>query len=160
MPKVYKVVDANNLEHQTQEGWCLEGEPLYEETLVGTNANAYAYNPRRPEEGIAPTGRKVKKLMFLLCKDQDTVDFENSLRKQLQESDWKCQEAQQQAADLMDKLKSEKQMLADKLTTVTDSANLISKGRAFAAEQVVKMEKDIAKIRAALGDIRMKEILG
>jgi hypothetical protein len=159
---VVKVVNAHEVEALTKEGWRLDDvlqesvvEPFGESVPFLATGQTYTVN------GSGTRGFLVTKNLFLMKKDGSTVMAEvYELLKQ----------ADQAGHDLANKLIAAEKKAADAESNVvalkknndlyTAHGQSLSNQLAEAKKQNQKMENDIAKVRQAVGELKMKEILG
>jgi septal ring factor EnvC (AmiA/AmiB activator) len=158
---VVKVVNAPEVEALTKEGWQLDDvlqesvvEPFNESVPFLPTGQTYTVN------GSGTRGFLVTKNLFLLKKDGSTVMAEvYELLKQ----------ADQAKHDLANRLVEAEKKTAEAVKEVANVkrqvANSVAHGSSLAEQLTTakktnqKMENDIAKIRQAVGELKMKEIL-
>lgn len=166
MPKhdVVKVVDEMQVEPLTRAGWRLEEvlkeqhiETFEESTPIAsgsTSGGTYVSNY---------TGKKgfvVSKVRYLMKQDGNKALAEMDAKlKEAEQISWNAQHGRQDAekkAEALDieakQLRNTQENLMGRITAQQDQLN-----KAQGANR--KLESDIAKIRSAVGELKMKEIL-
>lgn len=162
--RVYKVVDRCELEISTRMGWRYE-ESFYEPRTMAlstrklTSPSSYSYGAtdeceRRDEIGEVP--------VFLLSRGANEADLEvtaqSQLRRAQREVDELKGELDAERHERVKDIEREKQRDAEVMQLRKDAADIIVKLNDQAAKSR-NVETDIAKLRSALGELRMKEIL-
>lgn len=159
---VSKVVNAHEVESLTLQGWRVT--EVIQENFVESFNESVPFCPAGSnyiQNGCGTKGFLVTKNLFLMTKDGSTLIAEandrvaaaeargHDLATKLIEADKKTAEWKQEANNL----------LRGHETYVSENGDL--KKRVHQLHQSnLKMENDIAKIRNAVGELKMKEILG
>lgn len=160
--KIYKTIKSDELQQHTQNGWTWDTTPLREQRItehrdtLGREPNAEerqrgcysrVYDPSQPFFGDV--------LIFVVWKEEETITREQELARLAEERRTQAWELTEQvktlttgAKELADRLNIAEQQVLDKQKIAE---------RAGAAQQ--KLERDIAKIRSAIGELKMQEIL-
>jgi hypothetical protein len=156
-----KVVDGAEVEFLTRQGWYLQEilqethvESFSEQVPFVTHGSTYVQN------ASATKGFLVTKNKFVMVQGKSGTIQE--LERQLAEAQRgqynaqaECRKAEETAKGALEALKREQEISTGRFEQVNASYAV----RRELEETKRKMENDIAKIRAAIGDIRMKEIL-
>lgn len=160
---ILKVVSASQLEEFSAQGWrVLEGfNEEQDHVFLGSE-------PKQVEDGnsycsTVDTRRSVvlSQRYYVLGRDETSV---------LADLNSKIAAANVQVKDLTAKAKEQDDTLSqarreiDRLTNFVEARDLaagrVAQERRGEQERMRKMEKDLGKLRAALGDLKMREILG
>lgn len=158
---LWQVVDETNVEYRSMEGWSLV--KIVAETHIEYGAESVPLvvpGQSYTTQGSGSRSHTVQKNRYVMFKD------EKSAIAQLNA------EAKQQYIELRDtqtKVAEQEKAIREMLvayTKLTEQEKQHAVAEANSAEQarknrdmIYKMEKDIAKIRAAIGELKMKEIL-
>ena len=160
--KVYKVVKSSALEASTMDGWepdrvltssgyisvsCSTPVPRSSPDPYNGQSHAIAYRDELVQ---------VHEPMFLLHKDHDVICNEVNLRGEITKGQIELSDVKKQR-DQLDGLS--KDLQAEKLEIIERNAKLRS-NMDDETKMRRKLEHDIAKVRGAIGEIRMREILG
>lgn len=168
---VFKVVDGFELEQHTMSGWVLV-ETL-RETMVDTGMdevlhpqfmkhnfdnNSYYCGT---EKVYLDRSHVVGRTRFLLRKDPDSVVAESvasvvEMEHRVAEAERKQLSAQERVGVVEGQLEGAGRQAA----RLNDRIERLSEDCKLASEQRLKMEADLAKVRQAIGEIKMSEILG
>lgn len=159
--KVYKVVSYTEVEKFTMDGWELD-------KVLG-RSYATSMSCQTPVSVAVPDGCygnvnthlrdepvQVHEPLFLLTKDLDVVQKEMALATQLSEVTGRVKELEEGREQRKKRFDA---LGADLKSSKEETAKFI-KERDNRSAVARKLEDDIGKIRTALGDLRMKEILG
>lgn len=163
---IYQVAEADQLTTAAHYGFSLAAV-LYEDRLVTPEApqdSGYASTyggPSPKPDPVAQPAVVLRQARYLMRKDA-----ESALRDERQEraaADAQLKEARRQIREHQEsdaqKEQAQKKLQAELRTVGDNQAALLRNMEADRAAKR-KLETDIAKLRVALGDLRMKEILG
>ena len=158
--KVYKVVGPYEVEKHTMDGWALDkvlghsyADKVQCQTPVSSQVpdNCYGGITQHPRDEVV----QVHEPMFLLVKDLELIQKETMLTDEVADLKKKL--------ELKQKERDQWEKTSEKLQREVESnkdANAIARSRWDEYQaKAQKLERDIAKLRVALGDLRMKEIL-
>jgi hypothetical protein len=158
--KVYKVVGPYEVEKHTMDGWALDkvlghsyADKVQCQTPVAVQVpdNCYGGITQHPRDEVV----QVHEPLFLLVKDIEIIQKELFLTQEVADVR-KRMEVLQVERDRWEL--TAKNLQAD--LGVSKESNKIARERWDEhSAKAQKLERDIAKLRVALGDLRMKEIL-
>lgn len=158
--KVYKVVGPYEVEKFTMDGWALDkvlghsyADKVQCQRPVATEAPQGCYGgvSQYPYEEVI----QVHEPMFLLTKEIEVIQKEQLLTDEVGDLKKKLELKQKERDQWMaTSERSQREMLS------SEAAARVSREHwdEFATK-AQKLERDLAKLRVALGDLRMKEIL-
>lgn len=154
--KISKVVDAASLELATRDGWAL--------VFTGSQHERIEVNRRQPTQDERNRGAWQDvveyavgpRLTFVVEKDAEVQSREDVAQSNAMNADRQRREAEQ----ALEKLKAQYGKLETEIERVTERERAAVRRCDDAVTRCRKLEVDIGKIRQALGDLRMKEILG
>lgn len=165
--KIYKAVHHGQLEFETRAGWTLEITLVHDHAIniphqapaqvVNNNNNNQGYNSY--QAGMTVQVDKpviVREPMFLLSKELDVQTREEELTKLLND------ETENHKSDLLkyDALNKSHEHYKNEADQRTKALGAAAGVQQKLDEAKRKLEGDMAKIRAAIGDLKYFEIVG
>lgn len=166
---VYAAVEQDQLEGRSYRGFTLAAV-IYEDQLVAVEGDE-SRPDRRPQHGfihdpptvghVAPQAVVVRRARYLMRQDAESalaklhleLEAANELRTAAYQRDRERERLDAEQEKETKKLRTELQTARDNYAAVVRSREADLTARR-------KLETDIGKLRGALGDLRMKEILG
>lgn len=158
--KVYKVVGPYEVEKHTMDGWALDkvlghsyADKIQCQTPVSSQVpdNCYGGVSSHPRDEVV----QVHEPLFLLVKDLELIQKEVMLTDEVTDLKKKLelkQKERDQWEQAAGRFNSERQ-------SAVESRRLLDEMLVKEQASKQKLEKDIGKLRVAIGDLRMKEIL-
>lgn len=166
--KIFRTVDANQLHEATRDGWTWDGQ-IHKQAHVFIVKDIDGRDPTPKERealGLSqyihhriyePTQRFFGEVMnFIVSKESEKIDREQAAEARAVDLSDKLHDAEariQPLTEMVKKLSDER----DQLQRNADHVRVQWNGQ---TDRNRKLEGDIAKIRAAIGDMKMNEILG
>lgn len=160
--KIYKAVEASDLESCTLDGWQLHNGPISQSKIHTHHSQSRPSTNEEYARGICGYVTDPPKvffgdvLIFIVWKDQETITKEVLLAEGLRKMTDRASVAEnnvkrleEQNARQLEAIQNEK-----KVTEIEREAKI------FAQTRYRKLESDLAKVRTAIGDLKMKEIVG
>jgi hypothetical protein len=162
--RIFKCVRSYELELSTSNGWSLEGPPHTESDMIEGSARHESY---KDEHGYTRERRIDREelgtvLIFVVSKPIDAVARETEMSKHLNNAIASRRQAEldrEAALKGVQKLAGDVNQLKCDLAQAKEYAKADLERTERFAERARKCEADIAKIRNAIGEIRMREIL-
>lgn len=163
---VMKTVSAELLEQATEEGWRLVEtittdamQTVYEHDMtVEVKLDNYGNSNKRPE---VKRSVLIKTVLFLVGKDEDSALRVLKEKYDAVLHDLDIQRTERHNAILKAQAASkEAEELKSRCDKLKDSLLGAENGSYSKGERLRTMESDMAKIRIAVGDLKVKEILG
>lgn len=161
-PAWSKVVDAKDVESLTLQGWRIDRtleesyvEPFHETTPFAVPGQTYTMS------GSGTKGFLVTRIRFLMTLDELSATAQ--LRVQMEQAEQLASSARKMQTDAEEALKKQQAevLRLEGLNTRAERENTrLSESYNDAQKMKIKMENDISKIRTAIGDLKMKEIIG
>lgn len=165
--EVYETVDADKLKNMTCRGYLLMAV-IYTDEVVA--AHDYESRPvtdpnntysNRTETTSKQVSHVIRKPMFLMRLEADSALAQRTEEMETAKSAQAVAEnARKEQEALATKLASEVKTLADKNAHAESVRKILDQDKVEERQRNRKLETDIAKIRGAIGELRMKEILG
>lgn len=157
---VHKVVSSQEVESLSRQGWYIVEirqqdriENVSEQVALPTN-NGY------PTQFNNSRSVVVSEPKFVMAQDGSSVLLETSAK--LSAAEFKTRDLQLALSDLATKVTAMEKKTAELTASLQRSEESVTSSREnYYAERKLKakMEEDIAKIRNAIGELKMKEIL-
>ncbi len=152
--KIYKAITSDQLEFDTRNGWQLEA--THNETRIQKDWR----QPTQEEKNHGIWSQVEERtsrdaVIFVVWKDEEVETREQHAAAQANKA-WR---EKRELQDELEALKKQVPELEAKLERETRSMAFLRTERDDAVARKRVLEKDIAKLRNALGELRMKEIL-
>ena len=164
--KVYKVVGAHELEKWTSVGWRLE-KLVTDQRIEERMDSIPLVVPYSGGGGggvqmqCVARSHTVALTLFLLCKEEGT--YIEQLQADYADLGVQLKAGMEEYSALTKELAIRTKELELKTTLYASTSEILTqanRNHTVTKELNQKLEKDIAKIRTAVGDLRMQEILG